>query len=138
MATNIKPTPIALVVCDNIYHEQTGKPALVGLFNGINADRFPARHPRMAVFVSLTGLREGSIAKLEIVNAETEHVVVSAQTPFPEGATPVVIADMQFIFNNVIFPEPGQYFIRFWTNDHLLMMRPFHVKQSRGKGAASE
>jgi len=128
MTSMVKPTPIALVVCDSIYQEPGGKVALVGLFNSISTRTFPVVHPRLGVFASVTGLREGSHAKLEIVHGETEEVVVSANGPFPKGATPLVVADLHFIFTNVRFPEEGTYFIRFWGNDHLLMMRPFEVR----------
>lgn len=134
MATQIKPTPIALIVCDNIYQEPGGKIALVGLFSFIKAHAFPVKHPRMGVFASVTGVREGSTARLELVHAETEHVIVSAAGPFPAGADPVSVVDMHFIFNNIIFPEPGQYYLRFWGNEHLLMMRPFELQQIQGQG----
>ncbi len=140
--SSIKPTAIALVVCDNIYSEPGGKTALVGLFNGIAAHKFPVKHPRMAVFASVTDLREGSTAKLEIVHAETDGVVVSAEGPFPEGYSPITVVDMNFIFNNIVFKEEGTYFVRFWANEHLLMMRPVQVnlikKRGEDKNASSE
>ena len=134
MASTVKPTPIALVVCDSIYMEPGGKTALVGLFNSISAQTFPCKHPRMAVFASLTGLRNASTAKLEIVHAENDRVVVSAQGEFPEVESPLMVVDMNFIFNNVIFPEEGTYYIRFWANDHLLVMRPFTVGSVKKQG----
>ena len=138
MPSSVKPTPIALVVCDNIYSEPGGKTALVGLFGGIVASSFPARHPRMAVFASLTGLRSDAIAKLEIVHAETEDVIVSAQGPFPDGYTPLTVVDMNFIFNNVVFPSAGTYYIRFWANEHLIVMRPFEVRPIKRRGASKD
>lgn len=126
--STVKPTPIALVVCDAIYHEQGGKTALVGLFSNIASyTPPPIKHSRLAVYASVTGLREGSRARLEIVQGETEKVLVTAGGPFPKGATPLTIADLNFVLNNVVFPDVGTYFIRFWVNDHLLMMRPFEV-----------
>lgn len=125
--STVKPTAIALVVCDNIYTEPGGKTALVGLFNGISAHSFPVRHPRLAIFASLTGLREGSQAKIEIVHAETEEVIVATHGPFPPDFSPITVVDMHFIFGNVVFQKEGTYYIRFWANDHLLMMRPFEV-----------
>jgi hypothetical protein len=128
MPRTVKPTPIALVVCDAIYQEPGGKTALVGLFSNIASySPPPIKHSRMAVYASVTGLRDGSHTRLEIVEGETENVIVSAQGPFPKGATPLSIADLNFVLNNVVFPEVGTYFIRFWVNDHLLMMRPFEV-----------
>lgn len=129
MASTVKPAPIALIVCDTIYQEQpAGKTALVGLFNGIHAVSFPATHPRMAVFASMTGVREGSTAKLEIVHAETDHSVVSVEGPFPGKVAPTTVVDMNFVLDNVTFPEEGTYYIRFWANGHLLLMRPFEVR----------
>ena len=135
MPNHVKPTPIALVVCDNIYSEPGGKTALVGLFSGITASSFPARHPRMAVFASLTGLRSDAKAKLEIVHAETDDVIVSAEGPFPGGHTPLTVVDINFIFNNVVFPSEGTHYIRFWANEHLIVMRPFEVRQAKKPGA---
>lgn len=135
MASTIKPNLIALVVCDNIYREPGGKPALVGLFGGITASSFPARHPKMAVFVSLSGVREGSHAKLEIVHAETDKAIVTAEGPFPGKITPLTVVDMTFFLNNVVFPEEGIYFIRFWANDYPLVIRPFEVRKPKGSGA---
>ena len=128
MSSIVKPTPIALVVCDTIYHEQPGgKTALVGLFNEIRAQSVPVRHPRMAVFASVTGLREDSRAKLDIVHGENDRPVVCAEGPFPKGTTPLAVVDLHFVFNNIVFPVEGTYFIRFWGNEHLLVMRPFKV-----------
>ncbi|MCK6483346.1 MAG: hypothetical protein HUU22_03420 [Phycisphaerae bacterium] len=137
--STIRPTPIALVVCDTIYREQPGnKTALVGLFNNIRARSFPVTHPRMAVFASVTGLREGSRVKLEIVHGETDRLVVVAEGPLPDGATPTAIADLNFVLTDVVFPEEGRYYIRFWGNDHLLLMRPFDVRRIRGQGGEHE
>lgn len=130
MATQstVKPAPIALVLCDAIYRDDTsGKTALVGLFSNIFARRVPVVHPRLAVFASVTGLREHSHARIEIVNVESDQTIASASGPFPPGATPLVVAEMNFTFGNLRFPEEGLYEVRFWVNDHPLMSRPFRV-----------
>ena len=77
----------------------------------------------------MTGLRPDSTVKLEIVHGETDQAVVVAEGPLPPGATPTAIADLNFVLSNVVFPEEGRYFIRFWGNEHLLLMRPFDVKK---------
>ncbi|MDO8631409.1 MAG: hypothetical protein Q7R41_13050 [Phycisphaerales bacterium] len=134
--STVKPTPIALIVCDAIYQEPGGKSALVGLFSNIvSFTPPPIKHPRLAVYASVTGLREGSHTKLEIVHGETERVIVSAKGPFPKGATPLAIADLHFVLNNVVFPEVGTYFMRFWVNDYLLIMRPFEVSVVAEQGS---
>jgi hypothetical protein len=125
---DVKPNLIAIVVCDNIYMEPTGKVALVGLFTQIVTTQCPFIHPRMAIYVSISGLRPGSQGKLDIVHGETENVpLAAAQGRFPEKAGPLDVLDMQFILMNVAFQVPGKHFIRFWGNDYLIGKRPFYV-----------
>lgn len=138
MASTVKPTPIALVVCDSIYSDPSGKAALVGLFNNINVQTFPARHSRMAVFVSLTGLRDESTAQLKIVHSETHKPVLAAKGQFPNGTNPLMVVDLHFILNNVTFPEAGRYYIEFWSNDHLIVQRPFEVQEIAKNGKTND
>lgn len=125
-----KPSPIALVVCDNVYQESGGKIALVGLFNRIAAAKLPIRHPRLCVYASVTDIRPNTEFRLDIVHAETDHRVASLQGRSPEGADPTTICDMNFELNGLVFPEAGRYYIRFWGNDHLLLQRPFEVNRA--------
>ena len=122
------PSPIALVVCDAVYTEASGKAALVGLFNRITAARFPASHPQLCVYVSVTDVRPNTRFRLDIVHSETDHQVVSLQGPPPQGTDPTVICDFNFALHTVVFPEPGMYYIRFWGNDQLLLQRPFELR----------
>lgn len=123
----IKPSPIALVVCDNVYRESGGKTALVGLFDRIRAAKFPVKHPRLCVYASVTDIRPNTEFRLDIVNSETEHVVVSLGGPPPKGMSPIAVWDMTFELSNLVFPEPGLYIIRLWGNDHPILERPFEV-----------
>ena len=123
-----KPAPIALVVCDNVYTEPGGKTALVGLFNRIAARKLPVRHPRLCVYASVTDIRPNTKFKLDIVHSETDEVVQSLQGPPPGGTDPTTICDFNFVLENLLFEEPGLYYIRFWGNEHLLMQRPFEVR----------
>jgi hypothetical protein len=131
--TTVKPNLIALVVCDDIYVEPSGKIALVGLFSQILAKKVPCIHHKMAIYVSVSGLRPGSQGKLEIVHGEAENTpLVAAEGKFPDNAGPLDVLDMQFILNNVPFGIPGKHFIRFWGNQHLIGMRPFYVVEVTG------
>lgn len=129
----ITPAFIALVVCDNIYQEPGGKTALVGLFNRITAKSFPYKHARLAVFVSVTDIRPGTIATLDIVHGETDETVVEAKGKFPDEVGPITVVDMNFILNELVFPKPGTYFVRFFGGDRPLAMRPFEVEQEQSK-----
>lgn len=133
-SSTTKPSIIALIVCDNIYVEPGGKLALVGLFNNISAREFPASHSRLAVFVSVTDLRPNSKGRLEIVHSETDQNVVHAEGAFGKEVSPLTVFDMNFLLKDLVFPDPGAYFIRFWVNEHLLVQRPFNVVQTPRKG----
>lgn len=135
---SLKPCHIALVLCDNIYTEPSGKIALVGLFNSITVSRFPWVHPRLAVFVSLTGLRNGMAGQLEIVRADSDNPMVRMQGEFPPASSPTDVLDMQFLVQNVTFPEPGLYFINFSGNGQPLASRPFHVNLSAPRSTRQE
>lgn len=131
-----KPVGISLVLCDSIYVESpTGKTALVGLFNRITGHRFPLKYPRLSVYASLTEVVPGTRFRLEIVNAETDQRIVELQGPPPPKATPLTVCDFNFEISGLVFPEPGLYFVRFWSDDHLIMQRPFHVTAAPAHGA---
>jgi len=127
----VAPQAVALIVCDNVYTEPSGKNALVGLFSQINASRFPAVHSRMAVYVAVTDVRPNSVGRLEIVNGETDEPVVGIQGPIKVD-DPLAIVEMVFVLEQVEFPEPGLYFVQFSANDHPLLSRPFRVIKSGG------
>ena len=129
-----KPSPIALVVCDNVYKEASGKTALVGLFNRIQTSKFPARHPRLAVYAAVTDVHPNTRFRLVIENAESGHQVAKLEGPAPKGVPPTAICDFEFSLQGLTFPEPGRYYIQFWGNDHLLLQRPFEVEQLRPQG----
>lgn len=131
-----RPSIIALVVCDNIYTESGGKTALVGLFNDIHVPEFPYVHSRLAIFVSVTGIRQGTKALLDIIHGTTDNPVIEARAEFKKDINPTTVVDMNFILSNVKFPEPGKYFIRFFGNGYPLVMRPFQVKHIK-KGPSS-
>jgi hypothetical protein len=129
MPSSIKPSPIALVVCDAVYQEPGGKTALVGLFNNIRTRVFPVTHARICVYSSVTDIHPGTNFRVDIVHSETERPVAMLEGPAPEGTMPTTICDFVFEINNATFPEAGRYYIRFFGNDHLLLQRPFEVSK---------
>ena len=121
------PVAIALVVCDNVDQSSSGKRALVGLFDRISAVRFPAVHPRLCVYVSITDVRRFTHCKLDIVHGETDKPIVVSQGPMPEEGGPIAVWALVFELEGLQFPEPGTYFVRFFGNDQILVQRPIEV-----------
>lgn len=121
------PTPVALVLCDNVYRDSNGKQALIGLFNRIVVRETPAVHPRMCVFVSITSIRANTVCKLDIVHAETDEPIISMEGPAPDKVGPVVVWDVVFELPPLVFSEPGVYYVRFFGNKNILLQRPIEV-----------
>jgi hypothetical protein len=110
-----KPSPIALVVCDALYQEPSGKTALVGLFNRLVAAKFPATHPQMCVYASVTEVRTRTKFRLVIEHAETgQRIAELTGGPSPEAEmNPTTILVLRFILQGLTFQEPGRYYIHF-------------------------
>jgi len=125
------PTPIALVLCDNVYRDSNGKQALVGLFQNIYAPAFPAIHARMCAFVSITSIRPNTQCSFDIIHAETDSTVIELNGPAPEGMGPSEVWEVVFELPLVTFSEPGMYYARFLGNGQVLMQRQFLVIDMR-------
>lgn len=123
------PTGLAIVICDQIIEDkQTHKKSLIGIFNQIAAPQFPCRHPRLAVFVSLTEGRGASQARLRIAHEETGQTVaeLTGQLQFADVHT---VAELTFDLVGLTFPQPGLYAIEFYCDDALILERRFTLLQ---------
>ena len=135
-----KPVGIALVICDNVYKDSTGKRALIGLFNEIRTAAFPANHNRLCVLVSLTDLRPHTVCKLDVVHAETDEPVIEMEGPLPVE-DPTTICDLVFELRELQFPSAGTYYIRFFGNEQILIQRPIeviHMSQSSDRSGRDD
>ena len=130
-ASSPAPVGLAIVVCDQIIEDKlTNKKSIIGIFNQIAAGQFPCRHPRMAVFVSLTEGRGTCTARLRIAHDETAAVVaeLNGQIQFPDIHT---VVELNFDLVGLAFPQPGLYSIEFYCDDNLILERRFHVIQAK-------
>lgn len=118
---------VAIVICDNIYTSVDGKTALVGLFNRIVAPEFPTTHRRMGVLISLIGAQPGQVFRAGIVEDSSGEMSTSAELEVPNHINPKITADLCLIFQNVQFPESGQYRVGFFEGATELGSRPFAV-----------
>lgn len=130
-ADYIKPTVLALVVCDEVIEDlTTRKKSLIGLFNNIHAQNFPSIHTQLVVFIAMTGQGVAPI-RLELVHAEdvteeSKPILRLEQAEF-RFKDPNTIVDLVFKFNGVPFPRPGLYHFRVMSGNELLSERDFRV-----------
>jgi len=124
------PYPLAMVVCDYIHNDPgTGKAFLLGCFSVIQAREFPATHPCLALYVSVTNGRGTVPFKVQLVDVNEERDpiwMVEDEMEFPD---PRVEAELYFHLINLNFAEPGEYrFQLFACNEFLMERRILVVK----------
>jgi hypothetical protein len=133
MAKNlVLPRVHAMVLCDSINErqEETDLFDLIGARTQILSDRFPFRHPDLAVYLQLTGHEGTADGQLKVVQARTDNVLFVRDLPALEFIGPQVITCVRARIRNCRFPEPGLYFIQFLTDDKQIgekLLRVLHI-----------
>lgn len=130
------PYPLAMVVCDAIHADPgTGKMTILGTFSAIFAPSFPAVHPQISVYLSVTDGRGTVPLNLRLVDANEEREpVFSVEAPIP-FADPLSVVELRFLFQGVVFPEPGEYRIQVFAGaEHLIERRLAVIPTPRPPG----
>lgn len=129
-----KPAPdvLSLIVCDQIITDRmTGKQSLIGMFSRIHARAFPASHPQLCVYVSLTeGYGETEFV-IRIVDANDERPPIVEGKGKVRFANPRAIANLALQFHGLTFPASDEYRVQLYSNGELLRearLELVHVK----------
>ncbi len=128
-----KPTPkyLAMLICDYVIRDaDTQNKSVIGVFNSLFAQKFPVRHDRMHVFVSLTDGHGDYKATLRIRRADGDTIF--SQEGKLGMKDPLAVADLNFQIRGLVIPEAGRYFVEFLCDDELIVDRRFDaVKMDR-------
>jgi hypothetical protein len=128
-----------MVVCDNIHRDPgTGKAFLLGCFSVIHAREFPATHPVLALYVSVTNGRGTVPFKVQLVDANEEREPIWMVEDEMEFSDPRVVAELQFHLVNATFDEPGEYRFQFYACNEFLMERRILVVKATEDQADNE
>lgn len=120
---------VALMICDQVITEAgTNKKSLIGVFNNVAARQFPCRHPRVCIFISITGGHGKAKTEVRCVNEQTGQALFGAEGEV-SFANPNYVVEAVFEFNNVVFPSPGLHCIQVLSNGELVLLRRFAVNQ---------
>jgi hypothetical protein len=118
--SSLMPTCHTFAFCDQILIDpETGKSNLIGLFNGITAISFPARHPRMHVFITLTNYQGEGKAKLTFFDPESAEIG-SMEIDHVKCDDPSHMLDFNFTIKGMEFKKPGDYKVKFFVNSQLV------------------
>jgi len=126
---NINPNLQFSVLCDDVRREDNGKFILIGLFEAINAKSFPATHSSLFV-VNRWCKGEGSFTqKIRIINTKDKGKV------FETNEQPFNLKDIDSHhtlisrFNNLVFPDPGKYWVEVILDNELVLNYPIMLKE---------
>ena len=113
------PTVLAMLVCDQVIAEQgTGKKSLIGIFDNVNGQAFPAQ-VRLAVYAKLADAEGDYTFRLTLVNLKNEtHLIdmnIKATVADPLSAVELAVNMIGFVL-----PEAGRYEFQLWYEDTFL------------------
>jgi hypothetical protein len=128
------PEVLAMILCDQVIRDQmTGKVSIIGSFSKINAEKFPAVHPRMAVYIALTDGEGDYQGALRFVFDETGHELFRGDFPV-RLPNPLGVAEIHFAMPAISLPKPGKYHLDLLCDGELLKSRWFLAHQATRKG----
>lgn len=126
------PFALAMVVCDNIHRDPgTGKHFLLGCFSVIQAKEFPAIHPLLALYVSVTNGHGTVPFRVQLIDANEEREPIVMVENDVEFSDPRIVVDIHFTFGDLNFVEPGEYRFQLFASNEFLMERRVLVAQPK-------
>ncbi|MDD5437097.1 MAG: hypothetical protein PHX20_06090 [Candidatus Omnitrophica bacterium] len=127
----IKPNLQFSVLCDDIRREDNGKFMLIGLFEAINAKKFPAMHPALFV-VNRWCKGEGPFTqKIRIVNLKDGSIIFQTDEQAFELADIDRHHTLVSRFNNIAFPNPGKYWVEVLLDNELVINYPLILNEAK-------
>lgn len=123
-----KPIGIALIICDRVITDaKTNEKTLVGTFNQVHAQTFPAMHPRLSIFVGVTSGRGSVKGEIRCFNEATPSEPVFGAAGPILFRDPCHVVEITFELRNVVFRQPGMYHVQFLCDGELVFSRRFSV-----------
>lgn len=104
-----------LTTCDNSFTDQAGKLSIIGMFDTIFADKYPASHPQLTI-VSIWEGGEGKLKQMiKIKGPQNNSIYKSDWIDFEIKEK----ARAQVLFNlaGLVFAQEGEYKIEVYLND---------------------
>jgi hypothetical protein len=127
------PVVRSLVVCEDIVTDPNN-PArvslmyLVGTIRATGSKPYPAVRPQLCVFAQLAECRGPHSLWAEVRHADTDTVIFRTQVrsvTFPNA--PLTVYGWPLRFQNLVFPEPGLYWVQLLCDHALLAQQPLRL-----------
>lgn len=125
--TKIKPRLSYTIVCDDVRQELGGKFSLMGLFESIYANAFPAVHPRFAIVNEWTGGEGEFRAGIRLLSTNKQEVLSESEASISLFSETQRHRDISVRFNTT-FPTPGTYWIEMLIDNERITLVPLPVQ----------
>lgn len=126
--TTIQPDLVYTVLCDEVRREDNGKWMLIGLFERINAQTFPAQHGTFFIVNKWANGAGHFTERTQIVGPNDEVLAQGVTSEF-ELVTMDAAYTVTGCYRNVVFPEAGRYAIEVLLDDELKIRYPLIVAE---------
>jgi len=128
MTDIIKPTLNFTILCDDVRQEAGEKLSLMGLFENIYAQRFPALHPRLAVITEWADGKGEFDTTMRLLSPDRKSVLRETSSRMKLGGVVVRHRDVS-VHLNLEFKEPGTYWIENFLDNERINSIPLKVIQ---------
>ncbi len=123
----IKPRLSYTLLCDDVRQEVGGKFSLMGLFESIYANVFPAIHPRFAIVNEWIGGKGDFTIKIKLLSPNKEEVLSESETKISLFSETQRHRDISVRFNTT-FPTPGTYWIETLLDGERIGLTPLPLQ----------
>jgi hypothetical protein len=135
-----KPDCLALLLCEGVIEDaRSHNKTIVNTYNRIFSRHYPARHDRLAVFLSLTNGHGSYDLEIRIVRADAG----SGQAPLLKMAgkvsfrNPLDVAEMTVNLRGMPIPAAGTYVIEVLIAGDVVRQRRFAAVLQTSRGGKS-
>ncbi len=127
VAVKIKPRLSYTILCDDVRQEMGGKVSLMGLFENIYANVFPAVHPRFAIVNEWTGGKGEFTVKMRLLTPDHEQSISESEVAITLFSETQRHRDISIRFNTS-FAVPGTYWIETLLDGERVGLVPLTLK----------
>jgi hypothetical protein len=125
--TKIKPRLSYTILCDDVRQEMGGKLSLMGLFESIYSNTFPALHHRFVIVNEWTSGQGEFTVRIRLLAPDREEVLSESETPLKLFNETQRHRDISVRFNTT-FKVPGTYWIETLLDNERISMVPFPIQ----------
>lgn len=123
----VKPTLGYTILCDDVRQEMGGKFSLMGLFESIYANAFPAVHPRFAIVNEWAGGKGEFTVRIRLLAPDRAQVISESETTMTLFSETQRHRDISVRFNTS-FAAPGTYWIETRLDDERVGLVPLTLQ----------